>query len=578
MTHRYPYFQRYLGILLAGILFAFLGATKDRHRKKVTFPYAEAGLSSEQAAAHLLSRFTFGPKPGQVKQVIASGLENWFIEQLDGQLPDDSLSDLLGQYDALDLSNAEIVETYMQPGKLKRMAIEKGYIDLDSVDADDSQNYRKAIQRLLKDESLSTQQELFRQLINQKILRATYSENQLREVMTTFWFNHFNVSLTKNVCAPFVPNYERDVIRPMALGKFGDLLLATAKSPAMLCYLDNFNSASALPPKGGMNKAPKRPRSRGVNENYAREVMELHTLGVDGGYSQKDVSEAARVLTGWTVFPQDPDNPLRKRLETMGTAQTRKQGYVVDGDFLFAVDRHDKGKKTVLGKQFGSNGGFEEGVELLEMLAHHRSTAQFICKKLAVRFVCDTPSKPLVDRMADVFLARDGDIREVLLAMVESPEFWDADAVREKIKSPFEVAISAVRSLDARVAQPYQLFTWINKMGERFYYYNAPTGFPDYGQYWINTASLLSRMNFGMAMASGRIKGVSVDLAALNDRREPESAVHALAMYSELLLPGKPIEPTLDRLQPQLRDPKDNSPVLVQVVGLIIGSPEFQRR
>ena len=223
----------------------------------------------------------------------------------------------------------------------------------------------------------------------------------------------------------------------------------------------------------------------GLNENYAREVMELHTMGVEGGYTQNDVTQAAMVLTGWTVK---------------------------DATFYFAPRRHDQREKTVLGKHFVPNGGYQEGVELLEILAHHPATAKFISNKLATRFVNDHPSGQLVGKMAKTFSNTDGDIRQVMITMVTAPEFWTADAVREKTKSPFELAMSAVRSFHAEIEQPYQLYNWVSKMGQKFYYYQAPTGFPDRGQYWINTGSLLNRMNFGLAFASQRIPGVKVKL------------------------------------------------------------------
>ena len=293
----------------------------------VRFPYRRAGLTERQAAAHLLSRFTYGAGPGQVDVVVKMGLENWFAQQLEGNLPDDSLGQVLDRYDALKLTNEEIVKTYPRGGQVIRMAIRDGVISKDSVKVD-RKVYREALQAYMQEKGYKREQDLFRQFINQKVLRAAYSQNQLREVLTDFWFNHFNVSITKNDCAEFIPAYERDVIRPGALGNFSELLLGTAKSPAMSYYLDNFNSSAPLP-EGQMRVYPARNagiggagdsavqgsafaaqvqqarKNRGLNENYAREVMELHTLGVDGGYSQQDVTQAARVLTGWGVYPMN---------------------------------------------------------------------------------------------------------------------------------------------------------------------------------------------------------------------------------------------------------------------------------
>jgi uncharacterized protein (DUF1800 family) len=461
--------------------------------------------------------------------------------------------------------------------------------------------YRAVLENYMQQKGLKREQELFRQFFCQKILRAAYSQNQLQEVMTDFWFNHFNVSITKNDCAEFVPAYERDVIRPNALGRFNELLLKTAKSPAMLLYLDNFISSVSA---DSMSMPVQ--RARGLNENYAREVMELHTLGVDGGYTQQDVTQAARVLTGWGIYPigEYAKGGGMAMLKKFSDQQIASRGFVHEGDFFFNANRHDKGEKTVLGHVFPAGGGYQEGVELLGMLAQHPSTARFISRKLAVRFVSDEPPASLIDKMAKTFLDKNGDIRQVLLTMVEAPEFWSAQALREKTKSPFELGIGSVRSLHATILQPMQLYNWVTRMGEKKYYYQAPTGYPDKGAYWINTGSLLNRMNFGLALASGRIPGVNVDLLALNGGHEPESAQAALLIYGKLILPERDLDATVKRLTPMLSDPgfaqkvseasakvsqpEDGvamagdvagaDPMLAQVVGIIIGSPEYQRR
>ena len=554
-------------VLLSSFLAGTLPMRGTQLGPALRMPWRQAGLTERQAAAHLLSRFTYGAMPGQVDAVVKMGLENWFAQQLEAQDPDDSLEQILGRYDALELSNEQVAETYPRNGQVIRMAIRDGVVDKDSVKAD-RKEYRQVIEQYMQEKGYKRQQELFRQFFCQKILRAAYSENQLQEVMTDFWFNHFNVSLTKNDCAEFIPAYERDVIRPNALGRFNELLLKTAKSPAMLYYLDNFSSS-------GPARDTAQKRARGLNENYAREVMELHTLGVDGGYTQQDVTEAARVLTGWGIYPMgDFARSLRMGIGSMH-----------DGDFFFNANRHDKGEKVVMGHVFPAGGGYEEGVDLLNMLAHHPSTAKFICHKIAVRFVNDDPPATLVDKMANTFLEKNGDIRQVLITMVAAPEFWNADALREKTKSPFELAIGAVRSLHATIDQPMQLNNWVTRMGEREYYYQAPTGFPDKGAYWINTGSLLSRMNFGLALAAGRIPGVRVDLLALNHGHEPESAQAALLIYGHLILPERNLDATVKRLTPMLNERDstmmagaEDAPMLAQVVGIIIGSPEYQRR
>ena len=632
------------------------------YKPHFSFPYKKAGLTEREAAAHLLSRFTYGATPGQIDEVVNIGLEKWFEQQLNGGLADDSVNQRLSGYDALNLSNEQIANTFPRPGQILRMAVKDGKVDKDSVKID-KKEYRDQLKAYMEEKGLRPEQELYRQFINQKVLRAAYSNNQLQEMLTDFWFNHFNVSITKNDCAQFIPDYERDVIRPNVFGKFENLLLATAKSPAMLLYLDNFSSSGEntnanLPQnqklrqmiqqkqegmmtdsaqKNQLKKLQNAKKAQGLNENYAREVMELHTLGVDGGYTQQDVTQAARVLTGWTIYPMGDNgygNAIKKVIEKFGEDKLSEHGFVHEGDFLFAINRHDNKEKTVLGKTFAANGGYEEGVQLLKMLAHHPSTAKFISRKIAVRFVSDNPPQSLIDKMAKTFTEKDGDIKEVLITMATAPEFWSKDVIREKTKSPFELAISAIRALNVDIKQPYQLFVWADKMGQKMYFYQAPTGFPDKGQYWINTGALLNRMNFGLAIASQRIAGTRLDLLALNNHHEPESATAALLTYGKLIMPERNLDETVKRLTPMLNDPElvkkvnqaadkntvqqtsmannevvmnddmndgignkgekgkkglkkgnatlqtvtGNNSMLSQVVGIIIGSPEFQRK
>ena len=655
IKHVLKYFYLpFLGVF-CGILFsAFLVPEST----SVRFPYKKSGLTERQAAAHLLNRFTFGARPGDIDEVLKIGLEKWFTEQLAAKQNDDQLDKMLSSYDAINLSNSEVVKLFPKNAQVLRLAIRDGVINKDSVNLSDMKKYREQLGAYMREKGYRPQAELFRQLVNQKILRAAYSNNQMQEILTDFWFNHFNVSVTKNISAEYIPAYERDVIRPNVYGKFEDLLIATAKSPAMLFFLDNFSSAgpaenisnpvnekirkqiaarlesqmadtSSTRAKALM-KVQQNRKNQGLNENYAREVMELHTLGVDGGYTQSDVTQAARVLTGWTVAPMENayGAPVKNMIEKAGEDNLKKRGFVFEGDFLFAANRHDRGEKTILGKIFPANGGYEEGIELLTMLAEHPSTSKFISRKIAVRFVNDKPSDALIEKMAKTFREKDGNISEVLITMVSSPEFWTSEALREKTKSPFELAISAVRGMNAEIKLPFQLNTWITRMGQKMYYYQAPTGFPDNGQYWINTGSLLNRMNFGLALASQRIPGIKVDLLALNKNREPESSEAALITYSKIIMPERDLDQTIARLSPMLNDPellkkveaaasKNEVPqplqimtiedtqmmsernadppiknkaaapntmaisvnsMLAQVVGVILGSPEFQRK
>ena len=607
-------------------------------------PYKKAGLTEQEAALHLLNRFTFGPKPGQVEEVVKQGLENWFLEQLQPAKDNEKVRVKLSSYTALSMPTDSIVNTYLQPAQLLRLAIAKGYIDKDSVDKTDRPAYREALKKLQADYGFRPLQELQRELINQKVIRAVYSDAQLQEVLTDFWFNHFNVSLTKNQVQQLVLPYERDAIRPNVLSNFSSILFATAKHPAMLLYLDNALSisndneyakrqlkaaqrlldlnaakkmlAAASVSEDSMQKMDamenqmttqiKKRKSQGLNENYAREVMELHTLGVNGGYTQSDVTELARALTGWGVKPMYEEGPLAKRFSNIPPAQLTRRGLQVEDCFLYSGEKHDENAKTILGKTFPANGGYNEGMEALAMLASHPATARFIATKMAAKFIADEPPTAVVDEMTKTFLRSKGDIKEVLLTMVMHPDFWTKAKEKEKIKSPFELAVSAVRATGTEVAAPYQVFTWSEKMGQKFYFYQAPTGFPDRANFWINTGSLLNRMNFGMAIAGQKIPGFKTNLLALNQNHEPESVEEALQIYTKLLLPVANQKENSERIMSIVRaqniDQKiasatkdtggmqdmqkesmsdtNNTPLksMAQVVGVIIGSPAFQRK
>jgi uncharacterized protein (DUF1800 family) len=312
-------------------------------------------------------------------------------------------------------------------------------------------------------------------------------------VLADFWFNHFNVFLDKGADRFLVTAYERDAIRPHVLGKFRDLLEATAKSPAMLFYLDNWQSVGPNAPQG--RGAGNRQR-RGLNENYGRELMELHTLGVDGGYTQKDVTEVARCFTGWTI--QQPQR---------------------GGPFTFNARIHDNGEKTVLGVKIPAGGGIEDGEKVLDILAHHPSTAHFISKKLAIRFVADDPPASLVDRMAQTFLKTDGDLREVMRTMLASKEFWSRGAYRSKMKSPLEMVASAVRAVNGDVDFATALGNQVAQLGEPLYRKVEPTGYSNSGKEWLNSAGLVARMNFALQLADNKVPGVKV--AAAQDEGIP---------------------------------------------------------
>ncbi len=564
------------------VLSSFTDSTGIVNNSAIKMPYKKYGYSERQAAARLLDRFTFGAKPGQIDEVLKMGIDQWMEQQLEGTLPDSDLTQRFNNYETLALDNETIVNTYMNAGQVVRFAAKHGLIDRDTAKGDNKKEYQETVRQLMLKEGFKPIVQLQSELINQKIIRAAYSNNQLHELLTDFWFNHFNVSLTKPQCQQYILTYERDAIRPNVTGNFETILEATAKHPAMLEYLDNANSVSnnnsvankrgnafvdrqmkqkademmATNPTGAeiLNKTIQARKVQGLNENYAREIMELHTMGVDAGYTQEDVTSVARALTGWSVRPMIKDAPGRNLYERAGKENLEKRGFVMEGDFLFRADKHDDSVKMILGKAFPENGGYKEGKEVIHLLATSPATAQFICKKLATRFVSDTPSVSLVNHMATTFQKTNGNIKSVLITMVNDPAFWNQKIAREKIKSPFELVISTVRATNADVQQPFQLYNWCNKMGQKIYFYQAPTGFPDRAAYWINTGALLNRMNFGLAFASQKIPGVKFDLMALNNNHEPESPDQALVVYSKILLPERDQAANIQRLSAMVRD------------------------
>jgi uncharacterized protein (DUF1800 family) len=418
-----------------------------------------------------------------------------------------------------------------------------------------------------------------------KVTRAIYSERQLQQVMDDFWFNHFNVFAGKGEDRYYLTSYERDVIQPHTLGKFKDLVTDTAKSPAMLFYLDNFLSADPraaprLAEQRAMRQArygrfgrpwPPRPpanpqakkNERGLNENYGRELMELHTLGVDGGYTQKDVTEVARSFTGWTL-----EKPRQF------------------ADFKFDDRLHDPDPKMVLGKKIHS-GGMKDGEQVIDLLVHHPSTAKFISTKLARRFVSDNPPPALVERMAETFQSSDGDIRAVIKTMIWSPEFWSREAFRAKIKTPFELVVSAARALGTDVDTPLPLVQWVGRIGEPLFQCQPPTGYSDKSETWVNTGALLNRLNFSLALAGNKMRGARSDVGSLLGADPSADPKAALDRAVQVFLGGQAAPATVETLEKQLDNPQvlqaklddPRGQVNVGVVaGLVLGAPEFQRR
>lgn len=411
-----------------------------------------------------------------------------------------------------------------------------------------------------------------------KVLRAVYSERQLEEVMTDFWFNHFNVFIYKDQDQYFVTSYERDVIRPSALGKFHILLEAVAKSPAMLFYLDNWlsmgpNSQAAGARPGQLPKA--NAANLGLNENYGRELMELHTLGVDGGYTQVDVTQVARVFTGWTIQPMD-------------------RGWA----FYFDPKRHEPGAKVVLNRTI-EEAGINEGLQVLDILCKSPATARFISTKLARRFVADDPPPDLVKRMAQTFLATDGDIKEVLRTMINSKEFWSPAVYRKKMKTPLEFVASAIRATGTQIQNPQPVVQALNKMGMPLYQMQPPTGYSNKADAWMNSAALVERMDFAMSITAGKMGGVNFDplrvLALGLLARAPKEEIvpmntgggteAAVTLVEDALIGGEISKATDTTIRQSLNDPQvggnlltDPAKPLAMIIALTLGSPEFQLR
>lgn len=438
-------------------------------------------LTEDQRIEHLLARATFGARPGEVEQVRRIGWKQWLDCQLHPERIQESalLEQRLQPLESLRMSSEELARTYPRPKPQKKFPA-----------ADDMRppqaGFRLAEAGIQARRSFLMEQAPPRviayDLDEAKLLRAVYSERQLEEVLTDFWFNHFNVFFDKGADRWLVTSYERDAIRPHVLGKFKDLLLATARHPAMLFYLDNWQSVAP-------GSQPLR-NERGLNENYARELMELHTLGVDGGYSQQDVVEVARCFTGWTI-------------------RRPQQG----GGFFFAPRLHDRGAKTVLGVRIPAGGGEDDGVKVLELLARQPATARFLSRELATRFVADNPPPALVDRMAQEYLKTDGDLRAVVRLMFESKEFWAPEAYQSKIKSPLEFVASAARAAEADVTFGFGLAQVVGRLGEPLYRKAEPTGYPNSSDEWVNSSGLVARLNFATALAANRVPGARVDAA-----------------------------------------------------------------
>ena len=608
-------------------------------------------IQGDERVLHALDRLTFGPRPGDVEQVKAIGLDAWIAQQLHPANVDDSaLEERLQQFPAMHLTEEELTRRF-PPGSVVRQ-VENGKISMPFFNSTERAIYENQIvadkkkqeqdkakaasgntqaqppadsapailpagevaallsltpaarlakvlalpageysplrrqltpaQRAALDDGMSPQQRetlialdnprqvVQTELLQSRAMRAIYSKRQLQEVMTDFWLNHFNVfqGKTGEEIYSLVP-YERDLIRPRALGSFEMLLFATATSTAMMTYLDNASSTgphsfNALGFPGRPLPAKTGP-PKGLNENYARELMELHTLGVNGGYTQRDVTEVAKVFTGWTI-EQPPKGGPR---------------------FVFDESRHEPGMKRVLGVNIKEN-GFKEGLEVLHLLATRPATAHFICRKLAVRFVSDDPPQSLVDRLSTVFLASNGNIEEVMRFLVQSPEFWAVTSYRSKIKTPEDFVISAVRSGGIEVQDAGAVVKAISDLGEPFYGRQTPDGYSTLSAPWVNSAALLARMNFSLALAGNRLnKAVIADWSTQLNGGPQTPEEQELAMEN-LLLHGQVSEKTRDLILQQIGGGPAAKPIAMGqpqadrqaaiIAGFLFGSPDFQRR
>ena len=653
--------MRRLSTVLAIVTLAATGCapTQNRVASASLSAHAVAGMAADtmpreqtadQQVRHALNRVTFGARPGDYDRVRAMGVDRWIALQLEPRrIEDRDMTRFLSRFPTLALSTTEMVERFpppqliraeerakmlrqddAAPSMARRGKRSDSASKMTALTREDSARYRQAVQAsrgVLAEPQIA------------KVARAVASERQLEEVMTDFWSNHFSVYAQKGGTRYFITSYERDVIRPHALGNFREMLGAVARSPAMLFYLDNWQSAadSGAPrlqrpgQPGARNGLPSRRkgvamrgrkpdrvlrggppamgsadsaryaavrrRPRGLNENYAREILELHTLGVDGGYTQQDVINVARALTGWTL-----ENPRQ------------------DGGFVFRPFMHDAGEKKVLGATLKANRGIEDGEQVLDIVARHPSTARHIATKLARRFVSDKPSPALIDRAAATFTRTDGDIKEVVRTILTSPEFFSSEAYRSKVKSPFELVVSALRAIGAEPDSTPRTALIVARLGQPLWLHQAPNGYPETGESWINTGSILNRINFGLALAGGRVPGASltgwqqgskltaspreqqvdgVITALLGGDASPDTRSIMISGTNPMLARAPEMSDSTNAMQEDESEPMMNdgetpgrvrrrrgdplgAPTdlkgFAQVVGLALGSPEFQRR
>src|SRR6266567_2372603 len=531
--------------VLAALVLAFLSVSPTVR--------LSAQLSPQDSAFHALNRLAYGPRPGDVQRVAAEGVMRWIDRQLSPEeIDNERLAEREGQFQILRYDRGELA------------AAADTMADKSAADPIAQKGRRLA-----------------GQFADLAVVRAALSERQLYEVMVDFWTNHFSVYIAKGADRFLTPDYIEHTIRPRAMGTFEDLLIATARSPAMLFYLDNWESVApgSVPPAALRLRArplfgrrpglfdPTRDPARqdsvrrralermpkGINENYARELLELHTLGVEGGYTQQDVIAVARIFTGWSI-------------------ERPQQG----GGFEFHGWAHDRGEKEVLGVRFEGGHDMDEGIRLLKVLAVQPATMHHVSRKLCQRFVNDDPPDGCVDDAVAAWKRSSGDMREVLRAIFHGPDFWAAENVRAKVKTPLEFVVSAARAAAAEPDTTPRLAQVVARLGEPLYLHVAPDGYPEREAAWVNSGALLDRMNAAVALATARLPGMTVEL----DSVVPLTAdAHALiAAVNDGILGGRMSENTKAVVGRQLADVKDALQARALAVGLAIGGPEFQRQ
>jgi uncharacterized protein (DUF1800 family) len=521
-TARHPI--SWLAFILAGATLAAAGG-------------GPAPVLDLDTAVHIANRLTFGATAATVERLRADGLDGWLASQLrSDRQPDPALEARLATLTTLTLSPRELAETYYLPALERRRAMQ-GRMQSEGASpgpAVSVPGQPDAAMPRRADGQRAARQVLI-ELTTQKLVRTTTAERQLEEVLVDFWFNHFNVFADKGPVRQYAYDFERSAIRPHVLGSFRTMLGAVAGHPAMLFYLDNWQSSAAGTRVRG---------TTGLNENYGRELLELHTLGVDGGYSQADIVAVARAFTGWTI-------------------RGPRQG----GEAIFDGRRHDRDAKSVLRQSIPAGGGREDGERVLDLVARHPATARHIARKLAIRFVSDTPPEALVSRVAARFAQTDGDLRATIETLVKSPEFVAPQARLSKVKTPLEFVTSAVRVLDADIAGGGGLGQELRTLGMAPYFAQPPTGYSDRADAWTNAGSLVQRMNIAVALTSGRMRGVGAPVVPVVEGDTAEA--RARAMARALLL--RDASAATIRTVAQAKTPQD-------MAALILGSPEFQRR